>query len=65
VFSESIVLFKPGDRVKFIPIGVEEFEYVERKVADGTYPYNLVDYQRFSVRNYKRWIATLDPSQRF
>lgn len=65
VFSESIVLFKPGDRVKFVPVGVEEFEYVERKVAEGTYPYNLVEYQRFSVRNYKRWIETLDPNQRF
>jgi urea carboxylase len=65
VFSESIVLFRPGDRVKFIPIGVEEFEYLEKTVADGTYPYNLVEYQRFSVRNYKRWIETLDPNQRF
>jgi hypothetical protein len=59
------VLFKPGDRVKFIPIGVEEFEYIESQVAAGTYPYNLVEYQRFSVRNYKSWIDGLDPSQRF
>jgi urea carboxylase len=65
VFSESIVLFKPGDRVKFIPIGVEEFEYIESQVAAGTYPYNLVEYQRFSVRNYKSWIGSLDPGQRF
>jgi urea carboxylase len=65
VFSESIVLFRPGDRVKFIPIGVQEFEYLEKTVTDGTYPYNLVEYQRFSVKNYKHWIETLDPKERF
>jgi hypothetical protein len=61
--SAGIVLFKPGPG-QFIPIGVEEFGYVEQG-RRGTYPYNLVEYQRFSIRNYKNWIATLDPNQRF
>lgn len=64
-FENSICLFKPGDRVRFIPCSVEEFEDVERRVADGSYVYNLVEYQRFSVRNYENWVKTLDKTQRF
>lgn len=65
VFAESIVLFKPGDRVKFVPVGQEEFEHVEAQVKDGSYEYNVVGYQRFSVRNYKAWVASLDKGKRF
>jgi len=64
-FENSIVLFQPGDRVKFVPCSVEEFEHVEAQVAEGTYVFNLVEYQRFSVRNYKSWVSTLDLTQRF
>jgi len=65
VFHDSIVLFRAGDRVKFVPIDKEEFELIEGKVKEGTYIYNVVDYQKFSVRNYKAWIKTLDTTQRF
>lgn len=65
VFEESIVLFKPGDRVKFVPIGKEEFEHVEAQVKDGSYQFNVPGYQKFSVRNYKAWVARLDKSARF
>ena len=65
VFAESICLFQPGDRVKFVPCTVEEFEEVERQVADGSYQYNVVEYQKFSVRQYKDWVAKLDPNARF
>jgi KipI family sensor histidine kinase inhibitor len=65
VFEKSIVLFQPGDRVKFVPIGKEEFDEVEAQVKAGTYQFNVPGYQRFSVRNYKAWIATLDKSKRF
>jgi KipI family sensor histidine kinase inhibitor len=65
VFADSIVLFRAGDRVKFVPITQEEFEHVEAKVSEGTYVYNVVEYQKFSVRNYKSWIASLDKTQRF
>lgn len=64
-FENSICLFRPGDRVRFVPTTVEEFEHVERQVADKTYVYNLVEYQRFSVRNYHRWLKTIDVNQRF
>jgi allophanate hydrolase subunit 1 len=65
VFADSICLFQPGDRVKFVPCTVEEFEAVERQVADGSYQYNVVEYQKFSVRQYKDWVAKLDPNARF
>jgi urea carboxylase len=65
VFSGSICLFAPGDRVKFVPCTVEEFEEIERQVADGTYQYNVVEYQKFSVAQYKAWVAKLDPTKRF
>jgi len=64
-FEDSICLFKPGDRVKFVPVTVEEFEATEAKVKQGTYVYNVVEYQRFSVRNYKRWVTSLDLKVRF
>jgi KipI family sensor histidine kinase inhibitor len=65
VFKDSICLLKPGDRVKFVPCSLEEFKYTERKIEEGTYQFNLVEYQKFSVPSYKRWTASLDPAQRF
>lgn len=65
VFERSICLFRPGDRVRFVPSTVAEFEAAERRVADGSYVYNAVEYQKFSVRQYKRWVGTLDLTRRF
>jgi KipI family sensor histidine kinase inhibitor len=65
VFEKSICLFQPGDRVKFVPVSVEEFEECEAKVKDGSYIYNVNEYQRFSVGNYKKWVQTIDKSDRF
>lgn len=65
VFADSICLFRPGDRVRFVPCTVEEFEEAERRVADGSYVYNVVEYQKFSVRQYKRWVGSLDLARRF
>jgi hypothetical protein len=48
-----------------VPCSVEEFEHIEAKVAEGTYVINVVEYQKFSVRNYKTWVSTLDMTQRF
>ena len=30
-----------------------------------SYVYNMVDYQKFSVRNYKAWVDTVDADERF
>jgi len=65
VFENNICLFQPGDRVKFIPTTYEEFDHVSRKVEDGTYDYNIVEYQKFSVKNYKKWLTTIDQTKRF
>ena len=65
VFENNICLFQPGDRVKFVPTTYEEFDHVSNKIKDGTYNYNIVEYQKFSVKNYKSWLKTIDPSKRF
>ena len=64
-FEHSICLFKPGDRIKFVPCSVEEFKQTEAQVAAGTYVYNVVGYQKFSVRQYSDWLATVDARKRF
>lgn len=61
-FRDSIVLFRAGDRVKFVPIEREEFDWVEAKVKDGSYVYNVVEYQKFSVKQYKRWCDSIAPA---
>ncbi len=65
VFEESICLFKPGDRVKFVPTTYEEFDYVSNKIKDKSYDYNIIEYQKFSVKNYKKWLTTIDKTKRF
>jgi len=57
-FEGSICLFRPGDRVRFVPCSVAEFEAIEREVADGIYQYNMVGYGKFSVALYKSWTAS-------
>jgi len=64
-FGDSIVLFRPGDRLKFVTIGREQYADVEARVKDASYIHNVVGYQRFSVKNYKAWIASLDRTERF
>ena len=65
VFQGEIVLFRPGDRIKFQPVSREVYDDAERKIEDGSYVYNIVESQKFSVHNYKHWIAKLDTSERF
>ncbi len=64
-FESNICLFRAGDRVKFVPVGQEEYEFNEAKVRDGTFLFNVNEYQKFSVAQYKDWLATLEPSDRF
>ena len=65
VFQDSVVLLRPGDRVKFVPIDAEEFREIEARVAEGTYLYNVAEYQSFSMRRYTEWLATLDRTGRY
>jgi len=64
-FKESLALFRPGDRVRFIPATRDEYDYVALKVEAGDYLHNVAEYQRFSIRNYHAWLATIDESVRF
>jgi KipI family sensor histidine kinase inhibitor len=64
-FGDDFCIFRPGDRIKFVPCSLEEYEEVDRKVEEGNYKFNIVDYQKFSVSNYKRWVKSLDLSARF
>lgn len=63
-FKESLALFRPSDRVRFIPISSEEYEDIERKVEDGSYKHPQVTYQRFSSRLYRDWLAGIDATTR-
>ena len=65
VFEKSICLFQPGDRVKFVACTVEEFEETACRIAEGTYVYNVVEYQKFSVPDYQAWAKPLDVTKRF
>ena len=64
-FAESLALFRPGDRVRFIPATREEYDYVARRVEAGSYLHNVAEYQRFSIRNYHAWLETIDETARF
>jgi allophanate hydrolase subunit 1 len=65
VFRDSICLLRPGDRIKFVPVTLDEFNRLERQVDDGTYVYNMLPYQKFSVPDYNAWLAGIDPAARF
>ena len=64
-FNGELCILRPGDRLKFVTCSMEEYEEVDRKVQEGSYKYNIVEYQRFSVRKYKEWVGKLDLSKRF
>jgi KipI family sensor histidine kinase inhibitor len=64
-FTDELVLLRPSDRVKFIPIDVDEYRAIEARVTEGRYFDQIVDYQTFSVAKYKLWTAKLDLSERF
>jgi hypothetical protein len=59
------VLLRPSDRVKFIPIDVDEYHAVEAQLAEGRYFDQIIEYQTFSVAKYTTWTARLDLSERF
>ena len=65
IFEDSICLLRPGDRVKFVPCALDEFEAVERMVDEATYPFNVIEYQTFSVPRYRAWLETIDVGQRY
>ncbi len=61
-FRDGLALFRPGDRVRFVPIDRAEYEWIEARVADGSYEHDIVDYQVFSVARYEAWRAVRQPA---
>jgi urea carboxylase len=61
VFGGDLCLFRPGDRVKFVPVTREEYDAVEAAVREGHYEYTIVEYQKFVVGNYKVWASKVEP----
>ncbi|MCB8881303.1 allophanate hydrolase subunit 1 [Acidisoma cellulosilytica] len=59
-FRDNLALFRPGDRVRFIPIERDEYDYIEAKVSEGRYVHSVVDYQKFSMANYRTWLRKLE-----
>lgn len=56
-FKDDLALFRPGDRVKFVPIDQEEWDYCEARVQDGSYRHPDLTYQKFSLTAYRTWAA--------
>jgi urea carboxylase len=56
-FKHDLALFQAGDRVRFIPIDREEWDYIEAQVDNGLYLHPCVGYQRFSLAKYRAWFA--------
>lgn len=54
-FRDSLALFRPGDRVRFVAIDQDEHEWITAKVGEGSYEHPNVDYQTFSVDRYQAW----------
>ncbi|MBM3484270.1 MAG: carboxyltransferase domain-containing protein [Alphaproteobacteria bacterium] len=65
IFKDSVVLLRAADRVKFVPVDLDEYLDVEARVKEGTYQFNVTEYQRFSVGAYRAWAAKQDPLARF
>ena len=63
-FKDRLALIKAGDRIKFVPIERDEYDYIATKVSEGRYIHPYVDYQRFSIGSYKTWLQTIDAEAR-
>jgi urea carboxylase len=56
-FEGDLCLFRPGDRIRFVPVTREQFDHVEAEVAEGRYVTNVIGYQKFIVSEYNAWIG--------
>lgn len=65
IFEGEVVLFRAGDRNRYVPVDLDQFKEVEARISEGTYVYNVAEYQKFSLRQYKSWVSTIDATKRF
>lgn len=57
-FKDDLALFRAGDRVRFIPIDREEWDFIEARVEDGSYLHPVIGYQKFSLAKYRAWVTS-------
>jgi KipI family sensor histidine kinase inhibitor len=48
IFEKSPVLLRIGDRIKFVPVDIEEFDYLRQKVWECSYEYKIKQ-EKFSL----------------
>jgi KipI family sensor histidine kinase inhibitor len=48
IFEQSPVLLRIGDRIKFVPVDLEECDYIRQMVWEGSYEYKVIE-ERFSL----------------
>ena len=58
-FGGDLCLFRPGDRIKFVPVERDEYDATAAMVEDGSYVVNVVEYQKFVVADYNAWTDKL------
>ncbi|MCK0197925.1 carboxyltransferase domain-containing protein [Ancylobacter sp. 6x-1] len=58
-FDGALCLFRPGDRIRFVPVTRDEYDAVEAQVNENRYEVTVVEYQKFVVRDYKAWCEKL------
>jgi hypothetical protein len=55
-FKRSIQLARVGDRIRFYPIGEDEYFQIDKEVQEGTYRYRITSYDLFSVGKYLEFL---------
>lgn len=58
-FEGAMCLFRPADRVKYVPVTKEEYEAIDAQVREDRYEVTIIEYQKFSVKNYKASVTKL------
>ena len=48
-----------------IPVQVSGGFRTEARIAEGRYVYNVIEYQKFSMHEYKRWCDGIESERRF
>jgi KipI family sensor histidine kinase inhibitor len=48
IFEQSPVLLRIGDRIRFVPVDLEECDYIRQMVWEGSYEYKVTE-ERFSL----------------
>lgn len=64
VFEGDLCLFRPGDRIRFVPVTREEYDAVDARVAEGRYAPTTVEYQTFGVADYNAWVQKVAQGDR-